>query len=165
MALGFNSSGSYRVPCRCKVSVNRNDAARQSWPVMKRYLISVFLACLCIVGCKAQTQCTTAAPCTAPPIAATYQVNLSWTASVSCTTAAPCTYAVLRSVHGNNQWVDIQTTASQTVTAIDSSVGVGTTYDYVVEAVQNGTNSSPSNTATIAVPLVPSAATGLSVIL
>ena len=165
MALGINSRDSYRVPCRCKVSRYWHGTTRQSWSVMKRYLVSVFLTCLCIVGCKAQTQCTTATPCTAPPIAAAYQVDLTWTASSSCTTSAPCTYAVLRSVHGSNQWVDIQTTALQAVTATDLTVGSGTTYDYVVETVQNGTNSSPSNTATIAVPLVPSAATGLSVIL
>ena len=93
MALGFNSSGSYRVPCRCKVSRYWHGTTRQGWSVMKRYLVSVFLTCLCIVGCKAQTQCTTATPCTAPPIAATYQVDLSWTAPSTCTVSTPCTYA------------------------------------------------------------------------
>ncbi len=104
---------------------------------------------------------------TVPP-ASTYQVNLTWTAATGCTVAAPCTYTVYRLpgtvtiTAGTTGATLVGTTAAQTVAYTDSTVVSGQTYSYAVETVQGGANSAPSNTFTVAIPLAPSAPSGLS---
>ena len=99
------------------------------------------------------------------PSPSTYSVVLSWTAPAGCTATAPCTYAVYRLpgtttiTAGTTGATLVATTASQTVSATDTTVAAGLTYSYAVETVQAGANSAPSNTANVTIPNVPSAPT------
>lgn len=100
------------------------------------------------------------------PAATSEAVTITWTASVSCTASAPCTYAPYRMAGACNTngstWTALPATSSQAASAIDSTVTPGSTYSYVVEAVQGSVNSGPSNCVTVTVPNVPAAPTGLS---
>lgn len=102
------------------------------------------------------------------PGATQYQVNLTWTAPTGCTSTTPCTYNVYRVPGtvtigaGTAGATLVGTTASQTVAYSDTTVATGTTYSYAVETIQGGANSVPSNTFTVAIPLVPGAPAGLS---
>lgn len=98
----------------------------------------------------------------APPPANSFSVALTWTAPAGCTAATPCAYTVWRTVSGASTWSLVLTTAAQTVTASDTTVASGTSYQYIVETIQSGANSAPSNVVTVAVPLVPAAPTGLT---
>ena len=92
-------------------------------------------------------------------------VYLTWNVPTSCVSATPCNFAVYRVpgtvtiASGTAGATLITTTASQAVAATDSTVVSGQTYSYVVETVQGGMNSVPSNTVTLPIPLVPNAPT------
>lgn len=104
------------------------------------------------------------------PGASSFVVDLSWTASTSCSSTDTCTYAPYRmaasscptTLTGTTGWTALTATAAQATTDVDSSVVAGTTYIYVVEAVQGTANSGPSNCIVVAVPNAPAAPTGLS---
>ena len=102
------------------------------------------------------------------PAATSFSVVLTWTASVSCSAATPCTYQIYRiagscpaTLPGTSGWTALPPTASQAVTATDSTVAAGATYSYVAETVQGTANSGPSNCITVAIPNVPAAPTNL----
>lgn len=102
------------------------------------------------------------------PAATPQQVGLSWTASSSCSATSPCTYVAYRlpgacpaSVAGTSGWTALPATAAQVVVSTDATITPGSTYCYVVEAVQGGVNSGPSNAVSVVVPLSPSAPSGL----
>jgi beta-galactosidase len=126
---------------------------------MKKFLaIFAFLAIAAIGVGRAQTVCTTAAPCTVVPTASTIAVTLSWNAS-----ATPgVTYAVYRSPQSTVSYIQINTSPVTTLGFTDSTVLAGSSYNYFVEAVLSGVNSVPSNIAGIAVPLVPGAPSNLT---
>ena len=95
------------------------------------------------------------------PSASSNAVVLTWTASTSCTTTTPCTYIPYRiagtcpaTLAGTTGWTALPATASQVLTATDASVTAGATYSFVVEAVQAGQNSGPSNCITLTIPNV-----------
>ena len=121
---------------------------------MKRILATFALFALVALA-QAQTV-------TVPAGSPTESVYLTWTAPSGCTAAAPCTYAIYRvpgtaTITGGTTGATlVTTTAAQALTATDSTVVAGQTYSYAVETVQGGMNSVPSNTVTLAIPLVPS---------
>jgi hypothetical protein len=126
---------------------------------MKKFLaIFAFLTIAAIGVGRAQTVCTTAAPCTVVPTASTYAVNLTWQAS----STPGVTYAVYRSPSGGISYVQINTQPITTLAYVDSTVLAGSSYDYIVEAVLSGANSAPSNLASVSVPLVPGAPSNLT---
>ena len=95
------------------------------------------------------------------PSASSNAVVLNWTASTSCTATTPCTYIPYRIVGscpttlaGTTGWTALASTASQVLTATDTTVTPGTIYSFVVEAVQSGQNSGPSNCITLTIPNV-----------
>ncbi len=97
-----------------------------------------------------------AAPSGLTATAGTGQVNLSWTASTSATS-----YNVLRSTTSGGPYT--QTGAPATTSYVDTSVTNGTTYYYVVTAVNTAGQSGDSNQAS-ATPTAtaPAAPTGLT---
>jgi hypothetical protein len=121
---------------------------------MKRIIVAFALFALAALA-QAQTV-------TVPAGSPTESVYLTWTAAAGCTAATPCTYAVYRvpgtaTITGGTTGATlVTTTAAQALTATDSTVVAGQTYSYAVETVQGGMNSVPSNTVTLAIPLVPS---------
>lgn len=120
---------------------------------MKRIFFYLATLMLAAVGCRAQQPTTT------------WQVNLTWTAPAACTATAPCTYAVSRTVPVNGvcpattgtNYALVGTSSSQATIYSDTSVASGTSYCYIAQTVQGGATSAPSNTATVAVPVNPSA--------
>ena len=128
---------------------------------MKIFALVPALACIGIIGCRAQV------PPSPAPVA-----GVSWTAPTACTTAAPCVYVVSRAVVSatscpattGTAYTQIGTTASNVLTFTDSTVTGGTSACWIIQA-QQGTNpmltsqsSAPSNNGTpLAVPVVPGA--------
>lgn len=105
------------------------------------------------------------------PVATVETTVLTWTNSSTCTTSTPCVMIPYRiggtcpsTLGGTSGWTQLATTASQAVTATDTSVVPGSTYSYVVESVfvSGGANSGPSNCVTVTIPNVPAAPTGLT---
>jgi fibronectin type 3 domain-containing protein len=89
----------------------------------------------------------------------TTQVNLSWTGSSGVTS-----YSVFRSTtsgftpsSANEVAIDVLTTSYS-----DTGLSAGTTYYYLVEAVNNGASSGPSNQASVRTPTPPPAPTNLA---
>lgn len=127
---------------------------------MKNTLLALSLLLASVIGCRAQSVCTVAAPCTTVPTAPTAQVNLTWTAS----TTPSASYAVYRSPSTTVSYVRIDAGNVTGTAYTDASVSQsGGTYNYFVEAYLSPTNfSAPSNVATVTVPALPSGASALA---
>ena len=124
---------------------------------MKKNLFFLSLVLASVIGCRAQSVCTTAAPCTtvptAPPIGNSMQWNPSSTVGVS--------YAVYRSPSSAFTFVRIDSGNVTATNYIDSSAQSGLQYDYFVEAYNSTGFSAPTNLYTVTTPLAVSAPTNL----
>lgn len=88
---------------------------------------------------------------TAPP-AASYQVNLGWTAPTSSSDTVSG-YNIYRATGTSSTFQKLNSSVSATVSYTDDSVQGSTSYQYYVTAVDSsGVESAPSNTASVAVP-------------
>ena len=126
---------------------------------MRKFLgVLAFLTIAALGVGRAQTVCTTAAPCTVMPTASGVQVNLTWSAS----STPGVSYAVYRSPSSGVSYVQINVSPVTTLAYSDMTVTPGASYNYIVEAVLNGANSAPSNVAPVTLPLVPGAPTNLT---
>lgn len=100
----------------------------------------------------------------------TYYTALTWTASTSAASCvSPCTfgYYVYRgTTAGGESTTALNSTPVTTTTYQDTSVSLGSTYYYVVKAVETSSGltltSSASNEASVTFPQVPAAATNLT---
>jgi hypothetical protein len=88
---------------------------------------------------------------TAPP-AASYQVNLGWTAPTSSSDPVSG-YNIYRATGTSSTFQKLNSSVSAPVSYTDDSVQGSTSYQYYVTAVDSsGVESVPSNTATVTVP-------------
>ena len=78
-------------------------------------------------------------------------VDLSWTAPTGTTEIAG--YNVYRAIGTSSSYAKLNSSANSPASFMDSTVAAGTTYEYYVTTVDStGAESTPSNTATVAVP-------------
>ena len=122
---------------------------------MKMYLISLAFLAGSLV--PAQTVSIPAASTPTPP-------TLSWTLPSACTATAACTFQPYRiagicpaTIVGSGGWTILSISGANATSITDSSA-TGQ-ISYVVEVLQNGLNSAPSNCVTTTVPNVPSPVT------
>ena len=82
----------------------------------------------------------------------THQVGLTWQAPTD--TSDPATgYKVYRTTSGSSAYTLLNSAATASLTYTDTTAQSGTTYDYYVTSVDSsGSESTPSNTATVVVP-------------
>ena len=124
--------------------------------MLRRFTLLTPLAVFAALGCHAQVP---------PPTS--HVVNLSWNAPTAsstwtgCTAANPCTYAVYRcsstcSDTTKPAWTEVTNPNARPsgLTFVDPTAS-GLTVNYIVETVQGGANSAPSNTTTVTVPGIP----------
>ena len=126
---------------------------------MKKTLLVFSLLLASVIGCRAQSVCTVAAPCTTVPTAPTVEVILAWGASSS----HGVSYAIYRSPSTSVSYVRIDTTNVTATTYTDTTVTQGSSYNYFVEAYTSSTNfSGPSNIANVTLPSLDNPATSLT---
>lgn len=83
----------------------------------------------------------------------TQLVQLTWDAPADPGSAGIAGYRIYRAVNGTTQYQLLNASLTAATAFADSSVITGQTYDYYVTTVDNtGAESTPSNTATVAIP-------------
>src|ERR1700683_1314631 len=137
---------------------------------MKRILTVIALA-VCLLSAKAsaaQATCPTGVVCVAAPVATVMEVNLT---AVNNCGSGTCSFQYYRCVGtasscptGSAVWQLLNTTALTTLTFSDLNVNSGTTYSYFAVALAGGNTSGPSNVATVVVPSLPTAPTGVTAV-
>jgi fibronectin type 3 domain-containing protein len=85
-------------------------------------------------------------------VAASYEVNLTWTAPTNSTDPV-ASYNVYRSPSGGSSYQLLNSVAVTQTTYADTTVQAGQTYDYIVESADSsGDLSAPSNMAAATIP-------------
>ena len=79
-------------------------------------------------------------------------INLSWSAP-SSTSDTIAGYNIYRATGSSSSYQKLNSSVNSPVSYMDSSVQASTTYQYYVTSVDSsGMESTPSNTATVAIP-------------
>jgi hypothetical protein len=149
-----NASGTYTIEQMPGTAPGKWEKEMRE---MKKSVAVLFAIALIAVGCRAQV-----------PPATSHVVSLTWTAPAAnsgwsgCTSSAPCVYAVYRCSAGATTCADTTQSAWKEITSSTTrpsgmsytdNTASGLTAYYIVETVQAGSNSAPSNTTTpITVP-------------
>lgn len=104
------------------------------------------------ISSNSSTNPTATVTLSATGVAATYQVNLAWTAPTSSPDPV-AGYNVYRAPSGTGSYQLLGSTLSTVTTYVDSNVQTGLSYDYVVKSVDSsGVESTSSNTTTAKIP-------------
>ncbi|MFN9743014.1 MAG: fibronectin type III domain-containing protein, partial [Acidobacteriota bacterium] len=110
---------------------------------------------------RATTQAVPLAPTNlTATVASPTQINLSWADNATNEKS----YSIRRSLTTGGPYIEVAQVAANTATFMNSGLVSGTTYYYIVVAINGGAESTASNEATGSTPeIVPSAPTGLTV--
>ena len=101
---------------------------------------------------NSSTNGTAVIPLSGTSVAASYSVDLSWSAPVSSPDPV-VGYNLYRAPSGSSAYVLVNSLSNTTTTYADSSVLSGQTYDYIVDSVDaSGVESIPSNMIAVIVP-------------
>lgn len=103
-----------------------------------------------------------------PPASAGFNANLTWSAASSCSTSgSTCTYAVYRETLAagvttcdpltSNAWGQLNKGSEGTALSYTDATAGGLNACYVLETLQGGGNSAPSNTQQGQIPGAPTA--------
>jgi Cep192 domain 4 len=104
------------------------------------------------ISSNSSTNPTATVSLSAVGVAATYQVNLAWTAPTSSPDPV-AGYDVYRAPSGTGSYQLLGSALSTLTTYVDSNVQTGLSYDYVIKSVDSsGVESASSNTTTAKIP-------------